>query len=111
MSLQTLKQQKRQPLVTPKYAFEKRIFKVLVVAGIFSVGLYVYSLTSVIYGVVARRTLEREITQLHSDIGTEEAAYLLATNDLNYDSAAQSGFVKPTTIIYESQEHVAFNIR
>jgi hypothetical protein len=111
MSLQTLKQKKRQPLVTPKYAFEKRIFKVLVIVGVFSVGLYIYSLSSVIYGVVTRRTLEREITQLHSDIGTKEAMYLLATNELNYEMARTAGFVEPTTIIYESQERVAFNSR
>lgn len=111
MSLQTLKQQHTSTRVVSKYAFEKRIFKVLVAVGILSVCLYIYSLSSVIYGVVARRTLEKEITQLHSDIGAQEALYLLSANDLTLEAAEAKGFIKPTHISYESQERVAFNVR
>lgn len=96
--------------IAPKYAFEKRLFKVLVTVGVFSLVLYVYSLSSVVYGVVERRTLEKEITTLHSDIGSAETEYLLASNTMTYESASVLGYVKPTTVMYESQERVAFNV-
>ncbi len=105
-----LKQKNNVHVVAPKYAFEKRLFKVLVTCSVLSLALYVYSLSSVVYGVVQRRTLEKDITKLHSDIGGAEAEYLLASNTMTYDTATVLGYVKPTTIVYESQERVAFNV-
>lgn len=96
--------------VAPKYALEKRLFKVFVAVSVFSLGLYTYSLSSVVYGVVQRRSLEHEITKLHSDIGTAESEYLLASNTMTYESAVGFGYVKPKSIVYESQERVAFNV-
>ena len=49
--------------IQQKYMFERRFFKVLVSLGILSIFLYVFSLSSVIYGVVQRRTLEKEVAQ------------------------------------------------
>jgi hypothetical protein len=110
MIFQTIQQMKKNNhTVQNKYAFERRLFKVLVTLCILAVCLYIYSLSSVIYGVVARRTLERELVQLHSDIGEMEAKYLINSNQLTYESARELGFIKPTSIIYESQERFAFN--
>lgn len=105
-----LKQKNSAHVIAPKYAFEKRLFKALVAVSILSLGLYVYSLSSVVYGVVQRRTLEKDITKLHSDIGSAEAEYLLASNMMTYDTATVLGYVKPNAIVYESQERVAFNV-
>ncbi len=90
------------------YIIERRLFKVLVVLFALSIGLYVYSLSSVIYGVVERRALDKEITLLNSDIGTLEALYLSQTNTISYASATTLGYTKPHTLYYESQERVAF---
>ncbi len=90
------------------YTIERRLFKVLVILFILAIGLYVYSLSSVIYGVVQRRSLDKEISLLNSDIGTLEAGYLSETNTISYASAATLGYTKPHTLYYESQERVAF---
>ncbi len=92
------------------YSFEKQIFKILVAVGIASAFLYAYSLSSVIYGVVERRGLEKEITKLHSDIGIIEAEYLNNSNKLTYEVAQEHGFIKPENVAYELQERVAINI-
>ncbi len=91
-----------------KYAFERRLFKALVAASVLSICLYVYSLSSVIYGVVERRALEKEISILTSDIGVLEAEYLNETNTITYTSAVLLEYTKPQTLYYESQERVAF---
>ncbi len=97
----------RKKHIHTQYVFERRFFKILVTTSCITVILYVYSLSSVIYGVVQRRTLEKEIMLLSSDIGTLEAEYLANTNTITYAGAVILGYTKPTTLYYESQERVA----
>jgi hypothetical protein len=101
-------QQHTRRHIQGKYAFERRLFKVLVIMTVLTICVYVYSLSSVIYGVVERRALEKEIAVITSDIGVLEAAYLLETNTITYNSAVVLGYTKPETLHYESQERVAF---
>lgn len=101
-------QQHTRRNIQGKYAFERRFFKILVATSVLSAGLYIYSLSSVIYGVVERRALEKEITMLNSEIGDLEAGYLNQTNTITYGTAVLSGYTKPNTLYYESQERVAF---
>ena len=94
--------------IQQKYMFERRFFKVLVSLGILSIFLYVFSLSSVIYGVVQRRTLEKEVAQVQAEIGALEANYLVRANELNYQEVALALYHTPKNIFYESKERVAF---
>lgn len=88
-------------------SFEKRLFKVLVGSFMLGICVYIYSLGSVVYGVVERRSLEKDIAHLNSDIGSLEQTYLEKTGQVGFDSLATLGYTKPSIIYYESQERVA----
>lgn len=94
--------------VQQKYMFERRFFKVLVSVGVLSIFLYIFSLSSVIYGVVQRRTLEKEVAKVQAEIGRLEATYLVRANELNYQEVALVSYNTPKNIFYESKERVAF---
>lgn len=98
----------QKPKIQKKYMFERRFFKVLVSLGVLSIFLYIFSLSSVIYGVVQRRTLEKEVAQIQADIGILEAQYLVRANELNSEEVALAGYNTPKNIFYESKERVAF---
>lgn len=91
-----------------KRAFEKRLFKVLV--GGFTLGIlvYIYSLGSVVFGVVERRNLDKDISNLNSQIAVLEQNYIEKTSDITLESGKVLGYLKADNIYYESQERVAF---
>ena len=101
----------QQKNIPKKYALERRLFKVLVATLLIALSLYIYSLGSVIYGVVSRRSLEKEVGLLKRDIGISESTYLQKTESLSYTGAITFGLTKPIALYYESEERVAFNTR
>lgn len=91
-----------------RYVFEHRLFKVLVGIFVFSICVYVYSLSSVIYGIVERRNLEKHVSVLKSDIAGVEKDYLDKIQSLTIEYAINEGYHKPLNKYYENQERMAF---
>jgi hypothetical protein len=94
--------------IKKSYLFERRFFKVLVISGFLSVFLYIFSLSSLVYGIVERKTLEKNISSIKSDIALLEMDYLNKASDVDNSYIALLGYQKPKNIYYEREERVAF---
>lgn len=108
MTIRTITQRVKHKKQSKRY-FEKRLFKVLVSSFFLGGLVYIYSLGSVVFGVIERRNLEKEIASVSSEIGALEKDYLDKSSNISLETASMNGFVKAEKIFYESQEHVAIN--
>lgn len=70
--------------------------------------LYIYSLGSVVFAVIERRSAETQTENYRSQIASLEVQYFSQTKDLTLDQAFLRGFTKPLQITYKERGVFAF---
>lgn len=70
--------------------------------------LYIYSLGSVVFAVIERRSAETQTETYRSQIAALEVQYFSQTKDLTLDQALLRGFTKPLQITYKERGIFAF---
>lgn len=66
--------------------------------------LYMYFVSASVVHVVMRQEAQREISALHSEISTLEAAYIKAQHSVSSDIAQLNGYVETNTKVFIGRE-------
>ena len=83
---------------------EKTIFWTLMGVLLLSLGFYMYSIRVTVSNVVARQSLETEISVLTLSIGSQEFQYITKRNAVTLQLAHSLGFKDAITKTYISQK-------
>lgn len=91
--------------------FEKRIVISLLIAGALVGVLYGTFLRGAIMNVVARETLEKEIRDKTSDLGSLETEYISLKNAVTLEVARARGFAAPVSTSYITAQSFVKNTK
>ena len=80
-------------LVTQLEVNDRRIFWTIIVLIVCALFSYVYFLSLSVYGVIARKQAETQLTDLASKISTLESEYASLERNINLEFAYTRGFI------------------
>lgn len=87
----------------------RSVFKVLLGVLVFLFFLYMYLIGSITFNVLARKSLEVNISELGNDVSDIELEYIALSNSINAQFGKEIGFIdaKNTIFVSRNEDRVA----
>jgi hypothetical protein len=88
---------------------QKILFRILIASSILLFGVYIYLVGSIIFNVIARKSLDKTVIVLKSEVNQLELSYLKTVSSIDKEYAKTQGFVDTQQNIFASRNinHVA----
>jgi hypothetical protein len=88
---------------------QKILFRILIASSILLFGVYIYLVGSIIFNVIARKSLDKTVIVLKSEVNQLELSYLKTVSSIDKEYAKTQGFVDTHQNIFASRNinHVA----
>ncbi len=88
---------------------QKIIFRILITSSILLFGVYIYLVGSITFNVIARKSLDKTVIVLKSEVNQLELSYLKTVSSIDKEYAKTQGFVDTHQNIFASRNinHVA----
>ena len=95
--------------ITQNMNTQKVLFRVLISGAIVLSVVYFYLIGSITFNVIARKTLETNVSDLTSQVNQLEIVYLSKVNQADKEYALANGFVDISNNIFATRDinHVA----
>jgi hypothetical protein len=71
--------------------------------------LYVLILGNMVFSIVERRTLEKEMLSLSNEVGNLEVSFLAVSNSIDMNLSSTMGF-KETKAVFATRKSLGFNV-
>ena len=85
---------------------QKRLFKILIIGTGALFVAYIYLIGSITFNVVARKSLESNLSSLTTKVNNLDLAYLDKVNKIDKDYALSLGFVETRQSIFASRDSI-----
>ncbi|MBK5215214.1 MAG: hypothetical protein JJE53_00170 [Candidatus Pacebacteria bacterium] len=72
---------------------QKVLLRILLISSVLLFSVYIYLIGSITFNVVARKSLQKTVTELTSDVNKLELTYLKNINTIDKNYALSKGFV------------------
>ncbi len=88
---------------------QKILFRILITSSILLFGVYIYLVGSITFNVIARKSLDKTVIVLKSEVNQLELSYLKTVSSIDKEYAKSQGFVDTHQNIFASRNinHVA----
>ncbi len=88
---------------------QKILFRILITSSILLFGVYIYLVGSITFNVIARKSLDKTVIVLKSEVNQLELSYLKTVSSIDKEYAKTQGFVDTHQNIFASRNinHVA----
>lgn len=88
---------------------EKNILYTMIFIFVALALFYVLILGNMVFSIVERRTLEKEILSLTNEVGDLEVSYLTVSNSVDMNLSSTMGF-KETKAVFATRKSLGFNV-
>lgn len=82
---------------------QKVLLRILLISSVMLFSVYIYLVGSITFNVVARKSLQKTVTELTSDVNKLELAYLKNINTIDKNYALSKGFVDVNQNIFAAR--------
>lgn len=88
---------------------QKILFRILITSSILLFGVYIYLVGSITFNIIARKSLDKTIIVLKSEVNQLELSYLKSVSGIDKEYAKSQGFTDTHQNIFASRNinHVA----
>jgi hypothetical protein len=88
---------------------QKALFRILITGSVVLFAIYIYLVSSITFNVIARKSLEKNVVSLTSEVNQLDLTYLNNANKIDKEYALANGFVEIHQNLFASRDinHVA----
>jgi len=88
---------------------QKTLFSILITGSVILFAVYIYLVSSITFNVIARKSLEKTVVSLTSEVNQLDLTYLNNANKIDKEYALSNGFVDTHQNLFASRDinHVA----
>ena len=88
---------------------QKTLFRILITGSVILFAVYIYLVSSITFNVIARKSLEKTVVSLTSEVNQLDLTYLNNANKIDKEYALSNGFVDTHQNLFASRDinHVA----